>query len=60
MYPIEEKIAKYVNKDEIHNYVFYQVTPVYENDNLIASKVIIKAYSIGDNKLYIDEVIYNK
>ncbi|MFG6366689.1 viroplasmin family protein [Schaedlerella sp.] len=60
MYPIEEEIAKYVNKDGMHNYVFYQVTPVYENDNLLASKVIIKAYSIGDNELCIDEVIDNK
>lgn len=60
MYQIEKEIAEYVNGEGTHNYVFYQVTPKYENDNLIANRIVMKAYSIEDDTLCIDKVIYNK
>lgn len=61
MSSIENKIAEYLNNEGMHKYVFYQVTPKYVNDNPIASSVTIKAYTIEDNELCIDdEEIYNK
>lgn len=43
----ENEVANYVKKT--NNHVLYRVTPVYENDNLLASGVQIEAYSIEDN-----------
>ena len=43
----ENKVANYVK--ETKNHVLYRVTPIYQDDNLLASGVTIEAYSIEDN-----------
>ena len=43
----ENKVANYVK--ETKNHVLYRVTPIYQNDNLLASGVDIEAMSIEDN-----------
>lgn len=42
----ENDVASYIK--ETHNNVIYRVTPVYEDENLLASGVQIEAYSIED------------
>ena len=41
MLPFENMVGDYVN--ETNNHVLYRVTPVYEENNLVASGVIIEA-----------------
>lgn len=48
MLPFENKVADYI-EDNQENHVLYRVTPVFENDNLLAKGVEIEAYSIEDN-----------
>lgn len=43
----ENKVAEYIK--ETNNHVLYRVTPVFENDNLLANGVIIEAESVEDN-----------
>ena len=47
MLPFENKVAEYIK--ETRNHVLYKVTPIYENDNLVASGVQIEAKSVEDN-----------
>ena len=47
MLDYENKIADYIKKT--NNSVLYRVTPIYENDNLLASGVTMEAMSIEDN-----------
>ncbi len=47
MLPFENMIADYVK--ETGNHVAYRVTPVFKNDNLVASGVQMEAYSVEDN-----------
>ncbi|MCD7819325.1 MAG: DNA/RNA non-specific endonuclease [Lachnospiraceae bacterium] len=47
MLPFENQVAKYL--DENDNHVLYWVTPVFEDDNLLASGVLMEAYSVEDN-----------
>ena len=47
MLPFENDVAEYIK--ETNNHVLYRVTPIYENDNLVASGVQIEAESIEDN-----------
>lgn len=47
MLPFEEKVANYV--DHTNNHVLYRVTPIYENNNLVASGVQMEAWSVEDN-----------
>lgn len=42
----ENKVANYVKKTKKH--VLYRVTPIYENDNLLANGVLIEASSVED------------
>lgn len=35
--------------DETDNHVLYRVTPVYDGNNLVASGVIMEAWSVEDN-----------
>lgn len=56
MLPFEESVARYVDKTK--NHVLYRVTPVYEGDNLIASGVIIEAFSVEDNGAGISFNVY--
>ena len=47
MLDFENKVADYIKKTG--NHVLYRVTPVYEDDNLLASGVTIEAKSVEDN-----------
>lgn len=47
MLPFENMVADYVK--ETGNHVLYRVTPVFENDNLVASGVLMEAESVEDN-----------
>ena len=47
MLPFENMVAEYVR--ETGNHVLYRVTPVFEGDNLVATGVIMEAYSIEDS-----------
>lgn len=54
MLPFENMVGDYVN--ETNNHVLYRVTPVYEENNLVASGVIIEAKSVEDNG---DGILFN-
>ena len=43
----ENKVANYVKKT--YNHVMYRVTPVYDDDNLLAKGVIMEGYSVEDS-----------
>lgn len=47
MLPFENMVADYVK--ETDNHVLYRVTPVFDGDNLVASGVLMEAYSVEDN-----------
>ena len=47
MLPFEEKVVRYVERTS--NHVLYRVTPVFEGANLVASGVMMEAYSVEDN-----------
>lgn len=47
MLPFENQVDDYV--DETDNHVLYRVTPIYEGDNLVASGVLMEAYSVEDD-----------
>ena len=46
MLPFENEVADYVRRSD--NHVLYRVTPVFEGDNLIATGVLMEAYSVED------------
>lgn len=47
MLPFENKVSEYIKKTS--NHVLYRVTPIYEDDNLLANGVVMEAESIEDN-----------
>lgn len=47
MLPFENLVADYIN--ETNNHVLYRVTPVFEDNNLVATGVLMEAYSVEDN-----------
>lgn len=47
MLPFENMVADYVK--ETKNHVLYRVTPVFDNENLVASGVEMEAMSVEDN-----------
>ena len=47
MIDFENKVADYIKST--NNHVLYRVTPVYKDDNLLATGVIIEAKSVEDN-----------
>ena len=47
MLPFEEEVARYLDRND--NHVLYRVTPIFEGNNLVASGVLMEAYSIEDN-----------
>ena len=47
MLDFENSVADYIKKT--NNHVLYRVTPIYKNDNLLASGVKIEAKSVEDN-----------
>lgn len=46
MLPWENQVAEYVH--ETGNHVLYRVTPFFEGDNLVASGVLMEAFSVED------------
>ncbi|MCD8053991.1 MAG: DNA/RNA non-specific endonuclease [Lachnospiraceae bacterium] len=46
MLPFENMVADFVREMEYH--VLYRVTPVYDGDNLVASGVLMEAWSVED------------
>ena len=59
MLPIERLILEYINKNP-ENHVLYRVTPVFKDENLLASGVEMEAYSVEDNgKLSFNVFVYN-
>lgn len=56
MLPYEVKVAQYV--EETGNHVLYRVTPVFEGGNLLASGVLMEAYSVEDQGKGIAFCIY--
>ena len=47
MLPFENRVADYVKLTK--NHVYYEVTPIFDGNNLVADGVHIQAYSIEDN-----------
>ena len=48
MLPFENKVAEYIEQNP-NNHVLYRVTPIFEDDNLLANGVEMEAYSVEDN-----------
>lgn len=46
MLPYEQQVANYIRAT--HNHVLYRVTPIFEGDNLVASRIQIEALSYED------------
>lgn len=47
MLPWESQVARYVQ--DTGNHVLYRVTPCYDGENLVASGVLMEAYSVEDS-----------
>jgi DNA-entry nuclease len=47
MLPYENKVLLYI--EETGNHVLYRVSPVFEGENLVASGVLMEAYSLEDH-----------
>ncbi len=47
MLPFENKVAEYLEQNE-NNHVLYRVTPIFKENNLLASGVEIEAWSVED------------
>lgn len=56
MLPFENNVAEYIK--DTGNHVMYQVTPIYEGDNQVASGVVMEAESVEDNGEGIDFNVY--
>lgn len=47
MEPFENKVASYI--ENTNNHVLYRVTPIYNQDDLVATGVLMEARSVEDN-----------
>ena len=56
MLPFENMVADYIK--ETDNHVLYEVTPVFEDDNLVASGVLMEAESVEDDGAGISFYVY--
>lgn len=56
MLPFENKVAGYV--DSTNNHALYRVTPIFEGNNLVASGVLMEAYSVEDRGRGIQFCVY--
>lgn len=52
----EEQVARYLDEYDYH--VLYRVTPIFEGNNLVASGVLMEAYSVEDNGVGICFCVY--
>jgi len=48
MLPFENRIDDYIEENE-NNHVLYRVTPIFKENNLVASGVQLEAYSVEDD-----------
>lgn len=48
MLPFENQVAEYIEKNK-NNHVLYRVTPIFKENNLLASGVQMEAWSVEDN-----------
>ncbi|MBQ8689535.1 MAG: DNA/RNA non-specific endonuclease [Clostridia bacterium] len=56
MLPFENMVADYVKDYE--NHVMYRVTPIFDGSNLLASGVLMEAYSVEDDGAGIEFCVY--
>ena len=56
MLPFENMVAKYIKNTS--NHVMYRVTPDFKDNNLVASGVLIEAWSVEDNGKGISICVY--
>ena len=59
MLPFENMVARYIEKTG--NHVMYRVTPFYKGDNLLATGVLMEAYSVEDDGMgvFFNVFVYN-
>ena len=57
MLEYENKVANYIKKTNHH--VLYRVTPVFNQDDLLAKGVIIEGLSIEDDEIKFNIFVYN-
>lgn len=57
MVDYEVKVARYVEDNDIN--VLYRVTPVFENNNLLAKGVLIEAQTLENNDICFCVFVYN-
>ena len=57
MLEYENKVAEYIKRTG--NHVLYRVTPVYEEDNLLAKGVIMEGLSLEDSEIEFNIFVYN-
>lgn len=60
MLPFENRVAEYVKSNK-NNHVLYRVTPIYKDNNLLASGVEMEAWSVEDKgqKICFNVYCYN-
>lgn len=56
MLPFETNVAEYIKKS--NNHVMYRVTPIFDDNNLLASGVLMEAKSVEDNGAGIEFCVY--
>lgn len=56
MLPFENKVDDYVERT--NNHVLYRVTPIFEGNNLVASGVLMEAYSVEDSGRGVKYCVY--
>lgn len=56
MLPYENMVAQYVKNSG--NHVTYRVTPIFQGNNLLASGVLMEAYSVEDKGRGIEFCVY--
>ena len=49
MLPFENEVAEYINTSKQDVHVLYRVTPLFKDDDMLASGVEMEAYSVEDN-----------
>lgn len=60
MLPIENQVANYVqNSEESGHHVLYRVTPIFDDENLLAKGVLMEAESLEDETINICVFCYN-
>lgn len=57
MLPFENQVANYI-KQNPNNHVMYRVTPIYDGDNLLATGLLMEAYSVEDEGVGVTFCVY--